>query len=330
MAKKAPGKAHRKGLSLLEIADMFRDEDDARQWVESVRWPQGPYCPHCGSFNVQAGIKHKTATHRCRDCPGKPMFTLRTGSVMAGTKMPYRAWAVGIYLFSVNIKGVSSMRLHRELKIGQKAAWFMLHRLRLAFEEEPGQFAGPAEADETYFGGKRKNMSNAKRKELAEAGAGRGTVGKAAVAGVKDRETNRVAARRMEATDAGALQTFVRDHVEPGATLYTDEAAAYAGMPEFTHEAVNHSAKEFVRGMATTNGMESFWAMLKRGYQGTYHKFSEKHLDRYVQEFAGRHNVRSADTIDQMSGVIAGMSGKRLRYRELIADNGLPSGARSG
>ena len=179
MATKAPGKAHRKGLTFLEVADRFRDKGTARGWIETVRWPQGPYCPHCGSFNVQAGIAHKTMTHRCRECDGKPMFTLRTGSVMGGSKLKYRAWAVGIYLFSVNIKGVSSMRLHREMGIGQKAAWFMLHRLRLAFDEEPGQFAGPVEADETHMGGKRKNKSAKKRKKLT----GRGAVDMTPVAG---------------------------------------------------------------------------------------------------------------------------------------------------
>lgn len=325
MARKAPGKAHRKGLSFLEVADMFRDENDAREWIESVRWPQGPYCPYCGSFNVQAGIKHKTMTHRCRDCPSKPMFTLRTGSVMEGSKLKYRAWAVGIYLFSVNIKGVSSMKLHRELKIGQKAAWFMLHRLRLAFEEDTGLFVGPVEADETHMGGRRKNKSKAKRRELT----GRGAVDMTPVAGAKDRETNRVRAKVVEGTDAATLQGFVRETTAPGATLYTDEHGAYRGIEGFEHESVNHSVGEYVRNMASTNGIESFWSMLKRGHQGIYHKMSPKHLDRYVQEFAGRHNVRNADTIDQMAGVVAGMEGKRLRYRELIADNGLESGARS-
>ena len=324
MTRKGPGKAHRKGLTLLQIADMFRDEDTAREWIAARRWPQGPYCPSCGSFNVQADIKHKTMTHRCRDCEGKPMFTLRTGSIMEGSKLKYRAWAVGIYLFSVNIKGVSSMRLHRELGIGQKAAWFMLHRLRLAFDAESGPFAGPVEADETHIGGKRKNKPASKRKELT----GRGTVDLMPVAGAKDRATNRVRAKAVKGTDTKTLHGFVRQAAAPGATLYTDEAAAYRGMPEYRHEAVNHGAGEYVRGMASTNGIESFWAMLKRGHQGVYHKISVKHLDRYVQEFAGRHNARDGDTIDQMAGVVAGMAGKRLRYRELIADNGLASGAR--
>ena len=179
---------------------MFRDEDAARNWIELQRWSDGPYCPKCGSFNIQSNIAHKTATHRCRECrtgASKTMFTVRIGTVMENTRMPYRAWAVGTYLFTTNIKGVSSMRLHRELGISQKAAWFMLHRLRLAFEAETGPFSGPTQADETYIRGKRRNMSNAKRKELA--GTGRGAVGKTAVGGVKDRETNKVAARTVPA-----------------------------------------------------------------------------------------------------------------------------------
>ena len=327
MGRKAPGRAHRRGISLVKLHRMFPDDDAARAWIEKQIWPQGPYCPHCGSFNVQAGIKHRTMTHRCRDCPKRPQFSLKTGTIMQASNLSYQTWAIAIYLLTTNLKGVAAMKLHRDLEISYKSAWHLAHRLRKAFESgEAPIFQGPVEADETYIGGKRKNMSNRKRKELT----GRGTVGKAAVAGVKDRATNQVAVRRMEATDATALQRFVRDHAQPGATLYTDEAAAYRGMPEFTHEAVNHSAKEFVRDMAHTNGMESFWAMLKRGYVGTFHKFSEKHLDRYVAEFAGRHNIRPRDTVDQMQSVAIGMAGKRLRYRDLIADNGLPSGARSG
>ena len=157
---------------------------------------------------------------------------------------------------------------------------------------------------------------------------GRGPAGKAAVAGVRDRATGRVTARRVERTDAATLRGLVRDSVEPGATLYTDEAPAYRGMPEYAHEAVVHSVGEYVRGMAHTNGMEPFWAQLKRGFVGTFHKFSEKHLDRYVRKFSGRHNSRPRDTLDMMRVVAAGMEGRRLRYRDLAAANGLASGAR--
>lgn len=328
MTKKAPGKAHRKGLTLLEVADMFRDEASAYDWIAARRWPDGPFCPKCGSFNVQSGIAHKTMTHRCRDCysgKSRTMFTLRMGTVMEGSKLSYRKWAVGLYLFSTNIKGVSSMRLHRELGIGQKAAWFMLHRLRLAASNGSGMFTGPVEVDETYIGGKRANMSNAKRKALAD--TGRGAVGKVAVVGIKDRESNEVRAEVVERTDKATLQGFVAEHTEEGAKVYSDEAKAYEGLPN--HEAVKHSVSEYVRGQAHTNGVESFWALMKRGYVGIYHKMSAKHLDRYVSEFERRHNVRGEDTVAQMGKLVEGMGCKRLRYRDLIADNGLDSGARA-
>ena len=304
---------------------MFGEEEAARDWIAARRWRSGPHCPKCGSLNVQSGIKHKTMTHRCRDCDGKPMFSIKTGTVMEGSKLSYRVWAVGIYLFTTNIKGVSSMRLHRELGISQKAAWFMLHRLRKAYEAKSGPFTGPVESDETYIGGKRRNMYKSRRKELQ----GRGSVGKQAVVGVKDRATNAITARHVQYTDSVALSGFVAEHTRFGAKVFTDESKAYLPLgPHFEHEAVNHTVGEYVRGMVHTNGIESFWGMLKRGYKGIYHKMSPKHLQSYVDEFAGRHNVRNEHTIDQMASVVSGMRGKRLKYRELTADNGLESGAR--
>ena len=232
MARKAPGKAHRKGLTLFEVTDMFCDDESARRWIEQEYWPHGPFCPKCGSFNVQANIKHRTATHRCRDCTSgstKTFFTLRTGTVMERTRLSYRLWAIAMYLFTTNLKGVSSMKLHRELGITQKSAWFMLHRLRKAAEASNGAFTGPVECDETYMGGKRANMSNAKRKELA--GTGRGAVGKTAAVGAKDRATKQVRAQVVESTDKPTLQGFVVENTVPGATVYTDEASAYEGLP---------------------------------------------------------------------------------------------------
>ncbi|MYG37689.1 MAG: IS1595 family transposase [Synechococcus sp. SB0676_bin_10] len=180
MCKAAGQGSHGKELKLVEVAEMFAREE-ARAWIQKLRWPQGPCCPHCGSGNVQGNIQHQSQTHRCRECTNKPMFTMGVGTVMQGTHLKYREWAMGIYLYTINIKGISSMQLHRVLGISQKAAWFLLHRLRMATEKGAALFAGPVEADETYIGGKRKNMSNEQRKELR--GRGRGTVGQPAVVG---------------------------------------------------------------------------------------------------------------------------------------------------
>ncbi len=314
MAGKAPGKSYRKGLSLVKIMMMFPTDEASKQWITKQRWPDGPYCPHCGSLNVQAGIKHSSMTHRCRDCPDRPMFSLKTGTVMKGTQLGYRVWAIAIYLLATNLKGVSSMKLHRDLDVTQKTAWYLAHRLRESWKTDDNKmFSGPVEVDETYFGGKRHNMSKAKRSRLE----GRGPEGKTAVVGAKDRATNTVSAKVVKNTDAETLQGFVADNAADGATVYTDEASAYGGLP-FEHESVKHSVGEYVNGMAHTNGIESFWAMLKRAHKGTFHKMSEKHLDRYVSEFAGRHNDRPRDTMDQMQAIVRGMEGKGFRYRDLV------------
>ena len=327
MAHKAPGKAHREGISLFELNEMFPDEDSARKWFEAQVWPAGRCCPRCGSVRTHEA-KHAKSPYRCTDC--RAYFSAKTGTALENSRVPLRKWVFAFYLETTSLKGVSSMKLHRDIKVTQKTAWFMLHRIREVWAlDKAAGFAGPIEADETYVGGKRKNMSNAKRRELAEQGAGRGSAGKVAVAGIKDRATKQVRAHVVERTDKPTLQSFIIEHAAPTATVYSDEASAYEGLP-MPHEAVKHSIKEYVRGQIHTNGIESFWSMLKRGYVGTYHKLSPKHLDRYVQEFAGRHNMREKNTIDQMADVASGTVGKQLTYEKLIAPNGLPSGARGG
>ena len=325
MAGNAPGRHHRKGLSLVAIMRKFPDDATAEAWFAENRWPNGPHCPACGSTRVQSGAAHKTMPYRCRERECKKRFSVKTGTVMEASNLGYQTWAIAIYLALTSLKSVSSMKLHRDLEITQKSAWHLAHRIREAFQNGGNPFDGPVEVDETYFGGKRRNMSNAQRKELR--GTGRGSVGKTAVVGAKDRGTKQVTAKVVTETDKATLQGFVAGTSSPGATVYTDDASAYEGIP-FDHATVKHSVSQYVDGMVHTNGIESFWSMLKRAHKGTFHKISPKHLQRYVDEFAGKHNVREADTHSQMAGIAGSMAGKRLRYEDLIADNGLDSGAR--
>ena len=328
MSYNAPGKHFRKGLTVADFFKMFPDDDAAEAWFIKQRWPTDVCCIHCGSVNVQTGAKRKRASFRCREKECAKQFSTKTGTFMQASKIGYRDWLFAMYLAATNLKSVSSMKMHRDLGITQKSAWFLAHRIRRAWRMEPDadQFDGPVEVDETYVGGRRRNMSNAKRKALHN--TGRGPAGKTAVVGMKDRSTNQVAAKVVELTNSNTLQGFVKDHATPGATVYTDEATAYELLP-FDHATVKHSVAEYVRGQIHTNGIESFWSMLKRAHKGIFHKLSPKHLDRYVQEFAGRHNIRALDTLKQISSICASMEGNRLRYQDLIADNGLASGART-
>ena len=274
--------------------DLFPNELAATKWFENTMWRDERSCGHCGSVRTREVPKAKPMPYWCSDC--RSYFSVRTGTALERSKVPLRKWALAIYLEITSLKSVSSMKLHRDIGVSQPTAWFMLHRIREGWKSstDDAQFAGPVEVDETYFGGKRKNMSNARRKELA--GTGRGPVGKTAVVGAKDRATNQVRAKVVTSTDKATLQGFVKEHAAKDATVYTDDAKAYETLP-FAHEAVKHSVSEYVRGKAHTNGVESFWAMLKRAHEGTFHKLSPKHLNRYVTEFSGKHNVRDSGTL---------------------------------
>ncbi len=309
--KTGPGKSYRKGISLIEAAQQFGDEEKAAAWFVARRWPDGIQCPHCDGFAITPRKSgRKTPQYHCTGCTAN--FTVKTGTVMHDSKLPLNKWAMAFYLFATNLKGISSMKLHRDLDITQKTAWYMAHRVRESWGEEEDKFAGAVEVDETYVGGRESNKHESKKLH-----AGRGTVGKTAIAGVQDRATGRVNTEVVQSTGKATLQDFVMRHTAAGTKIYTDEAAAYQGLPR-PHQTVNHSAKEYVRGQAHTNGLDSHWALFKRGIDGTYHHISVKHMGRYNTEFEGRHNCRPLDTEEQMGLLVRGAVEKYLPYATLI------------
>ena len=311
MAKGGPGKSYRKGISLIEAVEKFGNEEAAHEWFVEKRWPDGVRCPDCDSENVKMrNTKRKTPVYHCNAC--KYDFTVKSGTIMHDSKLSLSKWAMAFYLFNTSLKGVSSMKLSRDLGITQKNAWHMAHRIRETWNNETEKMAGPVEADETYVGGKEGN-----KHEWKKLRAGRGSVGKTPVAGVIDRPTNTIATKVVPTTSRKVLQGFVEGHTEEGAQVYTDEATAYKGINR-PHEAVAHGAGEYVRLMAHTNGLESHWALFKRGLNGVYHWVSVKHLGRYSTEFAGRHNSRPLDTITMMERMAERAVGKHLPYRTLI------------
>ena len=313
--KAAPGRHYRDGISLLDLFKLVPNEEAAEDWYIRARWPRGPVCPKCGSENIHERKGRKPQRFRCRACKG--YFSAKTGTALHSSKITYQAWVIGMYLMATNLKGVSSMRLHRELTLTQKSAWHMAHRLRKTWERGSGDaLFGAVEVDETYVGGKARNM-HARFRYKAH-----GNANKSIVVGAKERGTGKVRTAIVKDTSAKSLGRFLNESVRQESTLYTDQNPSYAHHVEYhmdvDHFAVNHSIGEYVNGMAHTNGIESFWATLKRGYMGTYHRMSRKHLGRYVAEFEGRHNQREAGTHTQMVMMGRDLDGKRLRYRDLV------------
>lgn len=296
-------------LSAYQFHELFPDEESAVAWFESTRWPDGRYCPHCGSVDIAECAKPQP--YRCRDC--RKHFSARTGTAMQSSKLPVEKWLYAMYLISVSKKGLSSLQLARALGIAQEAAWRLGHKIRQAWNQ--GAPLG-GEVDEAHIGCKERNKRTSKRRK-----AGRGSVGKQPVTGSRERKTGRPAVFPVNGTDAATMQPEVRFRVDPGSTVYTNGRKSYQETREYRPEAVPHHAGEYMREKA--HGMESIWALLKRGYAGTFHLFSVKRLSRFADEFCDRQSDRDLSELDFMRRTAASFEGRLLTHRQPVGGDGV-------
>ena len=296
------------------LPEVATDEQKAIALLEKSRWPDGPFCPYCGStsaykLNSDPASKTRKGLCKCRDC--RKLFSVTVGTVFHGSKIPIHKWMTVFHLMSASKKGISALQVSRMMGITYKSAWFMCHRVRLAMKEGPlsVKLKGIVEVDETYVGGK---VGNKPLSPRFREGAKR----KAVVLALVERGGN---VRSFKVKNAGVkeLRKAIEDNVEQKSRLMTDQWKAYRpiGKGYASHETVNHSALEYTRGDVYTNTAESYFSLLKRGIIGTFHNVSEKHLNRYADEFAFRWNYRHVSDTERTMAALKSIDGKRLTYK---------------
>lgn len=298
--------------SLLEAVRYFSDLDVCNTYVASLRWPDGPVCPSCG------GLEHSyVSTRRVWKCKGcKRQFSVKVGTIFEDSPLGLDKWLPAVWLAANSKNGISSHELARSLGITQKSAWFVLHRIRLAMQTGSlMKLSGEVEVDETYIGGKARNMHKADRERRLRGKTG--MHGKTAVVGSLQRD-GEIRAEVVRSVRRRTLHDHIEDNIEAGATVYTDSHRAYESLEGYAHETVDH-AEAYVDGRVHTNGLENFWSLLKRGLNGTYVSVEPFHLFRYLDERVFTFNQRHLDDLGRFEMVLSSVTGRRLTYADLTA-----------
>lgn len=289
----------------------FSDQDNCITFLSMLRWPDGVDCPECSSREVYYMPTRRV--WKCRTC--KKQFSVKVGSLMEDSPISLDKWLCAIWLIANAKNGISSLELHRSLGITQKSAWFLLHRIRKSMQNESaGKLAGVVEVDETFIGGLARNMHKSKRSKLSKTGF----IGKVAVMGLLERHGGEVRTMVIDGTSREILDPKVRQHVEYGSTVYSDKHSGYDNLDDaFVRGVINH-AEKYVDGQIHTQGIENFWALLKRSIKGTYVSVEPFHLFRYLDEQTFRFNTRKGTDADRFVKAAAALTGKRLMYSDLI------------
>lgn len=310
---------HLEPQTLMDAVKLFADPQVCHDFLVSMRWPNGPTCAHCGSCDI--GEIKSRRIFQCKAC--RRQFSVKVGTIFEDSALGLDKWFCAIWMVTNCKNGVSSCEIGRELGVSQKSAWHMLHRIRLAMQNESFEkLSGTVEVDETYIGGKARNMH--KSKKARTTGGNRGMVGKVAVAGLLERK-GEVRTQIIEKATRKVLDPLVRANVEVGSEVHTDALASYSKLAdEYIHKVIDH-AEAYVVGNVHTNGLENFWSLLKRGLRGTYVSVEPFHLFRYLDEQAFRFNARKLSNAERFLAVVSGVSGKRLTYATLTADEPVPA-----